>query len=97
MIWTPIRPYCAECIKILSNIRKASGGLARVFVIEHIVPEHNVPHFSKLFDIHMMCWGTGQERTEAQYASLLERAEWTPGGSYYTANRQMGIVTGICE
>jgi hypothetical protein len=55
-----------------------------------------VPHFSKLFDIHMMCWGTGQERTEAEYLSLLERAGWTPAGSYYPANCQMGIITGVC-
>jgi hypothetical protein len=55
-----------------------------------------VPHFSKLFDIHMMCWGTGQERTEAQYTSLLEQAGWTPAGSYYPANREIGIITGVC-
>ena len=81
----------AECVKILSNIRKAAAGPARVFIVEHVVPEHNVPHFSKLFDIHMMCWGTGQERTEAQYIFLLERAGWVPAGSYYPANRQMGV------
>jgi hypothetical protein len=86
----------AESVKILSNIRKAATGPARIFVIEHIVPEHNVPHFSKLLDIHMMCWGTGQERTEAQYTSLLERSGWTAAGSYYPANRQMGIITGVC-
>ena len=60
-----------------------------------IVPEHNVPHFSKLFDVRMMCWGTGQERTEAQYLSLLERAGWKPTGSYYPENRQMGVITGV--
>jgi hypothetical protein len=86
----------AECIEILSNIRKAAAGPSRVFVVEHVVPQHDVPHFSKLFDIHMMCWGTGQERTEAQYTSLLERAGWKPADSYYPANRQMGIITGVC-
>ena len=85
----------AECIKILSNIRMAAAAPARVFIVEHVVPEHNEPHFSKLFDVHMMCWGTGQERTEAQYRSLLERAGWAPAGSYYPANRQMGVITGV--
>jgi hypothetical protein len=84
-----------ECIKILTNIRKAATAPARVFIVEHVVPGHDVPHFSKLFDIHMMCWGTGQERTEAQYLSLLERAGWTPASSYYPANRQMGVITGV--
>ena len=86
----------AECIEILSNIRKAPTGPARLFIVEHIVPEHDEAHFSKLFDIHMMCWGTGQERTEAQYSSLLERAGWKPTGSYYPANHQMGVITGVC-
>ena len=86
----------AECVKILSNIRNAATGPSRVFVIEHVVSDPDVPHFSKLFDVHMMCWGTGEERTEAQYTSLLERAGWTPAGSYYPANRQMGIITGVC-
>jgi hypothetical protein len=85
----------AECIKVLSRIRKAAGGPARVFIVEHIVPEPEVPHFSKLFDVHMMCWGTGQERTEAQYKSLLEEAGWEPSGAYYAANRQMGVITGV--
>ena len=87
----------AECINILSNIRKAAAGPARVFIVEHVVPDPNVPHFSKLFDIHMMCWGTGQERTEPEYVRLLERAGWEPSGSHYPANRQMGVITGIVE
>jgi hypothetical protein len=86
----------AECIEILSNIRKAATGPARIFIVEHVVADHDVPHFSKLFDIHMMCWGTGQERTEPQYLSLLERAGWKPAGCYYPKSRQMGVVTGVC-
>lgn len=83
-----------ECIEILSNIRQAATGLARVFIVEHVVPEHDVPHFSKLFDIHMMCWGTGQERTEAQFKRLLEQAGWKAVGSYYPGNRLMGVIVG---
>jgi hypothetical protein len=83
----------AECIEILTNIRKAATGPGRIFIVEHIVPQHDVPHFSKLFDIHMMCWGTGRERTEAQYLSLLERAGWRLAGSYYPENRLIGVIT----
>jgi len=57
----------------------------------------DVPHLSKLFNIHMMCWGTGRERTEAEYTRLLEQAGWYPSSSHYPANRQMGVVTGIAE
>ena len=35
----------AECVEILSNIRKAATSEAKVFIVEHIVPEHDVPHF----------------------------------------------------
>jgi hypothetical protein len=87
----------AECIRILSNIRKAVTAPARVFIVEHVVPEYDVPHFSKLFDIHMMCWGTGQERTEGEYRSLLKRAGWMPAGSFYPGSRQIGVITGVCE
>ena len=85
----------AECVEVLSNIRKAAAASARVLIVEHIVPGPGVPHFAKLFDIHMMCWGTGQERTEAEYVRLLERAGWKPAGSLYPANRQMGVITGV--
>ena len=86
-----------ECIEILSNIRKAVTGSARIFIVEHIVPEPDVPHFSKLFDVHMMCWGNGQERTESQYLQLLEQAGWKPTGSFYPANRLIGVITGACS
>jgi hypothetical protein len=85
----------AECVEILSNIRKAATGPTLLFVVEHVVPDHDVPHFSKLFDIHMMCWGSGQERTEAQYRSLLERSGWKPTGTCYPESRQMGVITGV--
>jgi hypothetical protein len=86
----------SECVEILSNLRRAASGRARVFIVEHVVPGHEVAHFSKLFDIHMMCWGTGQERTETQYVHLLERAGWTLTGSHYPGNRLIGVIEGVC-
>jgi hypothetical protein len=47
-----------------------------VFITEHVVQAPDVPHFAKLFDLHMMCCGTGRERTDAEYAELLCRARW---------------------
>lgn len=84
-----------ECVAILTNLRKAAPSAeARVFVVEHVVPASGVPHFSKLFDIHMMCWGTGRERTVKEYATLLERAGWTAVASHYPANRLIGVIEG---
>jgi hypothetical protein len=65
-----------ECIRILANLRRAARGPARLYIIEHVVPGPNEPHFAKLFDIHMMCWGTGRERTAAEYAELIAAAGW---------------------
>jgi hypothetical protein len=84
-----------ECVTILKNIRAAVTGPGRVFVMEHIVPGPQEPHFAKLFDIHMLCWGTGRERTEAEYAQLLEAAGFRHVRSWYPVSRLMGIVEGI--
>jgi hypothetical protein len=84
-----------ECVAILSNLRRAASEPARVFVVEHIVPGPETAHVSKLFDIHMMCWGTGRERTEAEYERLLERAGWAPAVTRYPANRRIGVIEGV--
>jgi hypothetical protein len=85
-----------ECVEILSNLRRAALGGAHVFIVEHVVPSHDVAHFSKLFDIHMMCWGTGQERTELQYADLLRRAGWRKVASHHAPGSVMGVIEGAC-
>jgi hypothetical protein len=85
-----------ECVVILENIRRAAAGPARVFIMEHVVPGPDVPHFAKLFDIHMMCWGTGQERTDAAYGELLRRAGWRRVASYQAPGSVMGVIEGAC-
>jgi hypothetical protein len=86
-----------ECVAILENIRQAAAGPARVFIMEHVVPDPDVPHFAKLFDIHMMCWGTGRERTEAEYAELLRRANWRKVASHFAPSSVMGVIEGACD
>jgi hypothetical protein len=49
-----------ECTQILQTIRRRVKLDGRIFIVEHIVPEPSESHFSKLFDIHMMCWGTAR-------------------------------------
>ena len=83
-----------EWIKILSNLRIATSPEARVFVMEQVVPGPYEPHIAKLFDIHMMCWGTGRERTEAEYAWLLEAAGWKYYRTWYPKDRTLGVVEG---
>ncbi|MGH7053378.1 MAG: methyltransferase [Stellaceae bacterium] len=66
----------AECVCILANARRAVANAGRIFIAELVVPGPDEPHFSKLFDIHMMCALTGRERTAAEYAELLVAAGW---------------------
>jgi hypothetical protein len=84
-----------ECVQILQTQYRAAKPGARVFIVEHVIPDPGTPHFSKLFDIHMMCWGTGRERTEDEYASLLERAGWKYLATWFPSSRAMGVVEGM--
>jgi hypothetical protein len=85
-----------ESVVILENIRRAEDGPTRVLIMEHVVPGPGVSHFAKLFDVHMICWGTGQERTEAEYAELLRYAGWRHVASHHAPNSVMGVIEGAC-
>jgi hypothetical protein len=50
-----------------------------------------------LFDIHMMCWGTGRERTQDEYAALLDKAGWKYVATWFPPSRAIGVVEGITE
>ncbi len=65
-----------ECTGILSNVYRSSPKHARLFIAEHLVPGPDESHFSKLFDIHMMCAASGRERTVNEYSSLLQQSGW---------------------
>jgi O-methyltransferase/methyltransferase family protein len=81
-----------ECVKILSNIQKAATPGARLFIVEHIVPSPETPHFSKLFDIHMMCALTGKERTEKEFQFLLDKAGFSYIQTHYPPSMSIGVI-----
>jgi len=83
-----------ECVHILRNIKKAAAPGARLFIVEHVVSDPATPHFAKLFDIHMMCWGTGQERTVDEYAGLLQAGGWRHVHTWYPQSGMMGVIEG---
>ncbi|MBM3945590.1 MAG: hydroxyneurosporene methyltransferase [SAR202 cluster bacterium] len=84
-----------ECIQILRNIAGAAPAGGRLFVVEHIVPGPDTPHFAKLFDIHMMCWGTGRERTAGEYVALMEKGGWRYERTRHPREGLMGAVEGV--
>jgi hypothetical protein len=82
----------SDSVRILANARKAANREARLYIIEHIVPGPNEPHLSKLFDIHMMVWGKGKERSQDEYGELLRSAGWTPAGTHYPGDGLIGVL-----
>jgi len=61
-------------VRILRNIRRAMPQTSRVLIVETIIPEGNDPHPAKNFDIAMMLFPNGMERTEKEYSALLKPA-----------------------
>ena len=84
-----------ECLKILSNIQREAPTEARLFIVEHVIPGPETPHFSKLFDIHMLCALTGKERTEEEYMALLKQAGFKHIRTYFPPSRIIGVIEAI--
>ena len=81
-----------ECVKILSNIYTSSPEHAKVLIAEHLIPSPETPHFSKLFNMPMMCIATGKERTVDEYSRILEEAGWK---YVKTMNPRSGLISVI--
>ena len=64
----------AECIAILRSVREAIAPGGRLAVIDRLLPERIAPDMAFVFDILMMIWSTGRERTLAQFRALLQAA-----------------------
>jgi len=67
-------------IGILRNVRKAIKATGKLLILEAVIPEGNDPSISKLFDMAMMVWPHGQERTAEEYRMLLAAADFTLAG-----------------
>jgi hypothetical protein len=64
----------ARCLTILGHCRKAIKPNGRLLIVEMVLPAGDTPHPGKVVDIVMLVFPGGQERTEAEYASLLGKA-----------------------
>jgi hypothetical protein len=63
-----------QCLKILSNCRKAMKPGGRLLIVEMVLPPGDTPHPGKMLDMVMLVVVGGIERTEAEYAALLSQA-----------------------
>jgi ubiquinone/menaquinone biosynthesis C-methylase UbiE len=82
----------AECKQILRHLARRATAGTRLFIVEHVIPATGKPNYAAMFDMHMMCWGTGCERTEREYAVLLEGSGWIYEGTTYPASKAIGVV-----
>jgi len=63
-----------QAAAILSNVRSHMPAHATLLLLESVVPMGNTPHLAKSLDLDMMLFVGGRERTQAQFARLLDRA-----------------------
>jgi len=50
------------------------GPDGRLLIVEMVLPPGDAPHPGKILDMVMLALIGGQERTETEYASLLDKA-----------------------
>ena len=63
-----------QAAAILTNLRRHMPTGATLLLLESVVPPGNAPHFAKSLDLDMMLFVGGRERTEPEFATLLDRA-----------------------
>jgi hypothetical protein len=64
-----------DCVRMLRNCHRALPKTGRVLVVEAIVPPPEQRGWAKLLDLEMLVLTPrGRERTEIEYAALLEKA-----------------------
>lgn len=61
-----------DCCNILQTVKAAMKPDSKLYVIDAIVPEGNVPHFSKDLEAFLMTWG-GQERDRTEFEKLFNK------------------------
>ena len=76
----------AQCKQILDHCRDVIPASGKLLISDCVVPAGNEPCMSKNMDITMLAFPGGQERTEAEFRSLLkasrfELASITPTGT----------------
>ncbi len=81
-----------ECVRLLRNACERATPNGCLLIVEHVIPGIDTPHIAKLFDLHMMTWGPGRERTETEYADLLDRAGWEYVATWYPREGDIGVV-----
>jgi hypothetical protein len=65
-----------QCLRILGHVRQSMKPDGRLLIVEMVLPAGDAPHPGKMLDMVMLVLPGGQERTEAEYCSLLRKANF---------------------
>jgi cyclopropane fatty-acyl-phospholipid synthase-like methyltransferase len=65
-----------QSVQILRNCRKVMPTNGRLLIVESVVPSGNEPSLAKTFDMAMLVFPGGLERTEEEYRRLFEQADF---------------------
>jgi hypothetical protein len=63
-----------QCAQILGHCRRVVPRDGRLLLVECVVPIDNAPSIAKEFDMTMLTFPGGIERTEAEFRALLDRS-----------------------
>lgn len=82
----------AQASALLTTIRDHAPPDAQIILIEHVFPNTAAPHLASLYDVQMIAWTQGRERTVAEYTELLTQSGWTAIETQFTENELLGAV-----
>jgi hypothetical protein len=82
----------ADAVAILRAIRQAAPEHATLLVIEQMIPNDPDPHWARTLDIHMLALLGGRQRSQQEYAVLLDR-----GGFAFQREINTGAGVAILE
>ena len=84
-----------DCIRILSNVRRAMKSTARVLVLEAPLPSDDSPSPGRWLDLQVMVLCSGRERTVEEYAALFVKAGLRLNRTVPTQHPAMTVVEAV--
>ncbi len=86
-----------KSLKIITNCHNAMKNGSKLLILESVIPGKNTPHPGKFMDINMLAMTGGKERTEKEFASLIEQAGLRFSKVISTHSPMFSIVEAVKE
>ena len=84
-----------DCVRILSNVRRAMKPTARVLVLEAPLPSDDSPGPGRWLDLQVMVLCSGRERTVEEYAALFAKAGLRLNRTVPTQHPAMTVIEAV--